>query len=113
MHDRKIHRHSISLNEEDSSNITVYCQKPHYQEIKQRKEGTGMCLLTAASLKGIPFKRCRLNLIPGVPRSHWGLSCRVTQLKQTLSGAQILTAVSAPHSGHEVTKMFLSLYFDW
>lgn len=51
------------------------------------KKGTEMCLLTASSLKGTPFKRCRLHSTPGVARPHWGLSCTVRDSAQTLSRA--------------------------
>lgn len=49
---QNINRLIISLNKEDSSSDTVYCQKPHL-EIRQHKKGTGMCLFDAVSLKGI------------------------------------------------------------
>lgn len=54
------------------------------RDFKKPKKGIRMCLLTAVSLKSIPFKRGRLNSIPGVPRRYCGLFCIVTQLKPCL-----------------------------
>lgn len=77
MHDRKIHRHSISLNEEDSSNNTVYCQKSHHQEKEQHKEGTGNVSAHCCISEGHSLQEMQAQLNP------WGTQVSLRTVLQS------------------------------